>query len=71
MTGNKIARLQREQNDTELVPPSEESSGQTLDPACYDEAAPQITMMSERGERNARAAGNQVDWRSSMIRRQP
>lgn len=62
---------QRDETETELVPPSEESSGQTLDPGCYDEAEPRITMLSEAGRRNAIKAGEQIDYRTSMIRRRP
>ncbi len=56
---------------TELVPPSEESSGLELDPGCTDQEIPAspITMMSERGRRNAQKAGERIDYKTSQIRR--
>ncbi len=62
----KKQRQRKPEEDTELVPPS--------DPGCsYDEdiPVPALTMMSPRGERNAKQAGNVVNWRTSTIRRQP
>lgn len=71
MTGSKIAKRQREVDETEtsLVPESEANEGQTLDPGCYDEAEPRITMMSERGKRVAEKSGQQVPWRNTMVKR--
>ncbi len=76
MNSNQIAQQQRQrkEEDTELVPESEESSGETLDPGCsYDQNIPTspITMMSPDGQRNARKAGAVVNWRSGTLRRQP
>lgn len=65
-------KINKQRDETEqMIPPSQESEGTELDPGCYDQAAPRITMMSPAGERNAKAAGNVVDWRNSMIRRTP
>lgn len=69
MGGTKMKK-QREQDETQLVPQSEETEGLTLDPGCNDEAV-QITMLSEAGRRNAIKAGSQVNWRTGTIRRQP
>lgn len=62
-----------EEVGTELVPPSEASSGEELDPGCNDQDIPAspITMMSPAGERNARQAGNVVNWRIGTLRGQP
>lgn len=65
-------KRQREAEDTELIPPSEASEGQELDPGCNDQDIPTspITMMSPEGRRNAQKAGAQVNWRTGTIGRQ-
>jgi hypothetical protein len=63
---------QRDETETELVPPSEESSGEELDPGCsldQDIPASPVTMMSEAGRRNAEKAGERIDYKTSQIRR--
>lgn len=66
-------KQQKDESETEttLIPPSEESEGLELDPGCNDEEAPSITMMSERGRRNAARVGAVVNWRNTTIRRTP
>jgi hypothetical protein len=50
------------------IPPKETAPKSAL---TLDEEAPRITSMSKRGERNAQQAGAVVDWRKTMVRRQP
>ncbi|MGC2332506.1 MAG: hypothetical protein WA581_13710 [Candidatus Acidiferrales bacterium] len=69
-----MKRKQRDEAATSLVPPSEETSGLELDPGCNDQSIPAspITMMSPAGERNAKKAGEQINYRTgTTIRRQP